>query len=299
MCLGGNFFHPDAFLNAVFFNRPGSPFSCKEERMVSKIISGGQTGVDRAALDMAIKHGIPHGGWVPRGRKAEDGILPRKYSVRETSGYSYSRRTERNVLEADGTLILSRGKLKGGSLLTRQMALKHGRPWLHVDLEKRSAFEAALNVHEWSTRERIGVLNVAGPRASEDREIYILASRILETLFFLREVGRSLPAPSPDGDPFHPTHAIDDAVDRLIEELSLRDRIELAHMTKEQLLILYPALGEYIRNKFGLKGVSRKSMGIGLLESQGEPLHKGDVSALILVALWKRLRETHRLRVIK
>jgi hypothetical protein len=296
--LGENFFHPDA-LNAVFFHGPGSPFLCREEPMVSKIISGGQTGVDRAALDMAIKHGIPHGGWVPRGRKAEDGILPRKYSVRETSGYSYSRRTERNVLEADGTLILSRGKLKGGSLLTRQMALKHGRPWLHIDLGKRSAFEAALNVYEWSIRERIGVLNVAGPRASEDREIYILASRILETLFFLREVGRSLPDPPPDGDPFHHVHAIDDAVDRLIEELSLRDRIELAHMTKEQLLILYPALGEYIRNKFGLKGVSRESMRIGLWESEGEPLHEGDVSALILVALWKRLRETHRLRVIK
>ncbi len=87
--------------------------------MVSKIVSGGQTGVDRAALDAAIKLGIAHGGWVPKGRLAEDGPLPETYRMRETASAAYSERTERNVIDSDGTLIISRGELTGGSEATR------------------------------------------------------------------------------------------------------------------------------------------------------------------------------------
>ena len=93
--------------------------------MIRRIISGGQTGADRAALDVAIKLDMPHGGWIPKGRKTEDGILPRKYHMQEMPTASYPKRTERNILDSDGTLILSRGKLTGGSALTRRLAKKH------------------------------------------------------------------------------------------------------------------------------------------------------------------------------
>ena len=83
--------------------------------MIVKIISGGQSGVDRAALDAAIRLGIPHGGWVPKGRLAEDGPLPETYSLRETPTAVYAERTEKNVVDSDGTLIISRGELTGGS----------------------------------------------------------------------------------------------------------------------------------------------------------------------------------------
>ena len=104
--------------------------------MISKIISGGQTGADRAALDVAIELDIPHGGCIPKGRKTDDGTLPEKYCLNEMPTASYSARTEKNVLDSDGTLIISHGKLNGGAALTRQFAKKHNRPWMHVDLDK-------------------------------------------------------------------------------------------------------------------------------------------------------------------
>ena len=138
---------------------------------IKKIISGGQTGADRAGLDFAIQHDIPHGGWVPSGRRAEDGKVPEIYRLNEMSTKSYPRRTERNVLRSDGTLIISHGELTGGSALTRRLAQAHGRPFLHVDLNSFPGI-AAQTVASWIGDHAIQVLNVAGSRASEDPEIY-------------------------------------------------------------------------------------------------------------------------------
>ena len=110
--------------------------------MLTKIISGGQTGADRAALDVAIELNIPHGGWIPKGRKTEDGLLPDKYQLKEMSTASYPKRTEKNVIDADGTLILTHGKLSGGSALTVKIAMKHGRPYLDVHVLKTAGFAA-------------------------------------------------------------------------------------------------------------------------------------------------------------
>jgi hypothetical protein len=152
---------------------------------IRKIVSGGQTGADRAALDVAIERGIPHGGWIPRGRLTEDGPLPGRYRLLETESRSYAGRTERNVLDSDGTLIVSRGRLTGGSALTRQLAKRHGRPWLHVDLDVLGGEEAARRVRVWLRENRIRVLNVAGPRASKDpgiqRAVRGLLGAVLKT----------------------------------------------------------------------------------------------------------------------
>jgi len=139
---------------------------------IRKIISGGQTGVDRAALDVAMRHGIDHGGWIPKRRRAENGILPKKYELDEMSTTSYPKRTEKNILESDGTLIVSYGKLTGGSALTRKLAKKHGRPWLHIDLFRIQRMDAVRIVRGWLERNEIEVLNVAGPRASKGPGIY-------------------------------------------------------------------------------------------------------------------------------
>jgi hypothetical protein len=85
--------------------------------MLTKIISGGQTGADRAALDAAIEYGVPHGGWIPKGRRTEDGRLPDRYILQETSNIGYPQRTKLNILDSDGTLIFSHGKLTGGICL--------------------------------------------------------------------------------------------------------------------------------------------------------------------------------------
>ena len=147
--------------------------------MIKKIISGGQTGADQAALDVAIDLGIQHGGWIPKGRKTEDGILPAKYKLQEMPTSSYPKRTEKNVLDSDGTLIIYHGKLTGGSALTRKMAKRHGRPWIRLDLDKLSISDVSKAIISWIDRNGIQVLNVAGSRASKDPGIYKATMEIL------------------------------------------------------------------------------------------------------------------------
>ena len=156
--------------------------------MIQKIISGGQTGADRAALDFAIKHNLPYGGWVPKGRKTEDGTLPAKYNLQEMPTGQYSKRTEKNVLDSDGTLILSHGLLTGGSALTTSFAELHRKPWIHIDLEITSYPEAARMIREWVGRNGIKIMNVAGPRASKDPMIYQAVMDLLEKCVLMGEV---------------------------------------------------------------------------------------------------------------
>ncbi len=117
--------------------------------MIKKIISGGQTGADRAALDFALKFNISHGGWIPKGRKAEGGPLPDKYQLLEMPTTSYPARTEKNVQDSDGTVIFSRGKPSGGTDYTRQMVLKHKRKMLHIDLNIATSYDAASLILSW------------------------------------------------------------------------------------------------------------------------------------------------------
>ena len=134
--------------------------------MLKKIISGGQTGADRAALDTAIKLQISHGGWVPKSRIAQDGPISDRYQLKELPTDSYSKRTEQNVIDSDGTLIISHGELTGGSAYTRKMAMKHGKPWVHANLNKLPTFQAAMIIEDWISKNGIETLNVAGTRAS-------------------------------------------------------------------------------------------------------------------------------------
>jgi hypothetical protein len=148
--------------------------------VVEKIISGGQTGADRAALDWAREHGLPHGGWCPRGRIAEDGSIPRRYRLRQTPSVEHAQRTEWNVRDSDATVIVTMGQtLAGGCLLTRQMARRHGKPCLHLSASAaRGDWEERLR--RFLRRHRVRVLNVAGPRASEEPGIGGFAGRLLD-----------------------------------------------------------------------------------------------------------------------
>lgn len=148
--------------------------------MLKKIISGGQTGVDRAALDVAMRLGMKHGGWIPKGRRSEDGPLPVQYRLQEMPTEEYAARTEKNVLEADGTLIISRGTPTGGTDYTRKMALKHSKHLLHIDLSLgQRPSDAGSVIASWIELNRVETLNVAGPRASNDPNIYMDATNIL------------------------------------------------------------------------------------------------------------------------
>lgn len=155
---------------------------CALSKLIEKIVSGGQTGVDRAALDVAAELGIARGGWCPRGRRAEDGPIPETYPLQETPSKDYAQRTEWNVRDSDGTLILAAGGLSGGTGLTKTRADDMGRPCMVVDLDRPADKRA---VAEWARTHRISVLNIAGPRASQRPEIANEAKLFLRALLAL------------------------------------------------------------------------------------------------------------------
>ena len=151
--------------------------------LVSKIISGGQTGVDRAALDVAIELGIEIGGWCPRGRRAEDGPIDGRYGLIETPTRRYAQRTEWNVRDSDGTLILYRAEMSGGTALTARYARDHGRPTWTVDLERPADIAA---VRGWIAAHPMRVLNIAGPRESGEPGVYEQAFAFLPAILVHR-----------------------------------------------------------------------------------------------------------------
>jgi Circularly permutated YpsA SLOG family len=146
---------------------------------LERIVSGGQTGVDRAALDVALDLGIACGGWCPRGRLAEDGVIPPRYALTETASARYEERTERNVRDADATLILARRPLSGGTALTERLADRHRKPVLVVD---PADLERVADVALWLGELAVRVLNVAGPRASTVPQAHHQAAHFLRRL---------------------------------------------------------------------------------------------------------------------
>jgi hypothetical protein len=151
-------------------------------RFCQRIVSGGQTGADRGALDFAIKHGYTHGGWAPRGRKAEDGVIPSKYQLTELAEGGYRQRTRRNVEDSDGTLIVNLGDLDGGTLATQIFAQQMGKPHLVVQLDLGVTTEIEADVIAWLRQNTIKTLNIAGPRESKRPGIYQGTLAFLERL---------------------------------------------------------------------------------------------------------------------
>jgi len=153
------------------------------------VISGGQTGVDRAALDFAIAENYAHGGWCPKGRKAEDGPIPERYRLIETESENYRQRTRRNVIDSDGTLILNLGELADGTLETQRIALREGKPYFVVALGDDAWESQFSGVRAWLGQHSINRLNVAGPRESKRPGVYRLARNFLSGLTRARGAG--------------------------------------------------------------------------------------------------------------
>jgi hypothetical protein len=147
-----------------------------------RIISGGQTGVDRAALDAALAAGTPCGGWCPGGRMAEDGPLAARYPLTEIPGSGYIERTRANVADSDGTLILHDDKLEGGTLQTRLFCSELGKPCLVIARETTDVAGAAAAIADFVALHGIRSLNVAGPRASKQPQIYDWAHAVISRL---------------------------------------------------------------------------------------------------------------------
>lgn len=273
--------------------------------MIKKIISGGQTGADRAALDTAIKFNIDHGGWIPAGRKAEDGILSDIYHMEEMPTDSYPKRTEQNIMDSHGTLIISRGQLTGGSLLTHKLASKLERPCCHIDLIKIDEFEAAIIVNSFVSEYFIDLLNVAGPRASSDPEIYRSVKALLETLIYMVLM-------ESDPDDLQSTDLIllerkaekqykdiDSAVAFLADDINLRTRSFIANSDDVNIASLYFTMADYIKIKLGLDTGNKELLNACSKKLGIDCLYVEDAIMVILKELKVYLKKDHVLRVIK
>lgn len=144
-----------------------------------RIISGGQTGVDRGALDAALDLGLQAGGWAPKGRRAEDGMVPERYPMQETGSREYEQRTEWNVRDSDATLVLCTGRPEGGTANTIELAHKLQKPVFVVDLLKPRNLPS---IQFWLEYEKVRVLNVAGPRESKVPGVRAMAMEFLKDL---------------------------------------------------------------------------------------------------------------------
>ncbi|MGC8744950.1 MAG: putative molybdenum carrier protein [Verrucomicrobiia bacterium] len=152
-----------------------------------KIISGGQTGADRAALDWAIKNNIPHGGWCPAGRKAEDGPIPPCYNLLETESAEYPVRTEKNVLESDATAIFSTNENHDrGTLLTINLLKKHKKQYVLIT-NKYGLENAVKLLDAFLNKANPKVLNIAGPRQSIQPDVYDFVLKVLEKSAWLKQ----------------------------------------------------------------------------------------------------------------
>jgi hypothetical protein len=155
------------------------------DALLKRVVSGGQTGADRAGLDVAIRWGFPHGGWCPKGRKAEDGAIGGQYLLTETPSSNYLKRTEWNVRDSDATVIFTiSSQLSGGSKRTAEFAEKHRKPWIHLARQAATYEDPALILQRFVEENSVRELNIAGTRGSKEPDVWKFAYETLEAAFF-------------------------------------------------------------------------------------------------------------------
>mgnify|MGYP006294861103 CR=1 FL=1 len=276
--------------------------------MIRKIISGGQECVERAALDAALKLNIAHGGWVPYWREEEDRALTRTYRLQAMRHGNFVLAALQNVLDSDGVLIISQGEPSGNSALNRRLAQKHGHPWIYIDLDRVSAFDAARQIEPWIADHGVEVLNVTGPTRSRRLDLYKNTLDILETVFQLvlvapRRYEYNPLAPAVTGTEnrlaafISLPRSVAEAVDTLMGKLTFQERTRIANMGRTRLAALNHSLGMYIKNEFRMwKGNDPLMDDCRLLSDFEEE----EPAAVIIRELWKRLQDSDRvLRVVK
>jgi len=267
--------------------------------MITKIISAGQTGADQAALDAAIKLNVQHGGWISKGRPTENGPLADAYQLLEMVTENYTEQTVKNVTESDGTLILSHGRLDGRSELPQKLAQKHNKSCLHIDMTGKPIFLIASDVHKWVLQNGIGVLHVAGPRASEDPEIYQDTFYVIEGLLLLSLLHSDAGGTITDDDlseyynrAMTLPRTVDQAVNILLLALDKETMEIFASRSEVDLDHYHRTAGTLIIRQFKLMEGNEE-----LIEScrkfSGQPeLDAGGAAMLILEILWHSLRQT-------
>jgi len=274
--------------------------------VIKKIISAGLTVADQTALDVAIKLGIPYTGWIPKGKIAETGPLPSKYQLEEMPTAVVPECIEKNVLEAKGTLIILSGRLTGNYAYAERMTLKHRRQLLGIDLKQFVAVKAASLVNDWIQLQRVDKLYVIGPSASEFPGIETHTKLIVEGALLLDMKGAPRNSRITDYSNekylervFIPPKTVDEAVNHIISDLPLQDRVRIANMQRKDLEIVYMTLGLFIKKQLLQKDMNKELLESCRTVSGNNNLNEITASFVIIEKLWEKLRDTHKLRILK
>jgi hypothetical protein len=270
--------------------------------MIRKMISSGAQGVARAALEAAVKLGISIGGWTPESDPADPENLVDRFGLKalETGGMEEADRL--NLLEADATLLLTRGQMDPRTEKVRRICTANEKPCLHLDLKTTGAFQAARKLARWLSGEEVQVLHVAGSEASDDPAMTRIVPDLLEAFFYLHLMpagavsGEGLPAPLEE---LKPPSSVSEAVARLKSHLPLKDKTTIANMSESELAALDGSLGDYIRNRFQLLAGNHALLESCRWISKQAGFEQNNAAAVIIRELWKDLKQTHTLRIIK
>ena len=274
---------------------------------IKKIISGGLSVSDQAALDVAIRLGIPHGGYIPWGRMTEIGMLPSKYKLEVLKTDDQLECIDRNVKESKGTLVISAGKFNDDAEYARKVTMKHTHQFFVIDLELTHASEAPTLVSDWVQMHNIDVLYIMGPLATEYRYVDKHTTAIVEGALlldlmdapvgsriqdftrheYLQKIEQSTPK------------TVDEAVDQIVSDMSLEERVRLANFDKEELRAANYSLSIFIRNQMFMKDINKELFESCRTVSGNSNLNEAMAALVIIEKLWEKLRETHKLRIVK
>lgn len=270
-----------------------------EKRMiVRKIVSGGRSGVERAALDLAIQLGISHGGWVPQGRVVDDGRLASRYRLTETAFTDGPVNDEANLKMSDGLLLLTRGALSGPATEVLARAQAHQHPYLLIDLDRHTRFQSSLLINSWLNSEQIEVLYITGPTANEDHRIYLDTIECFRTAWWALMMAEPIARRNQyETRPDQPRSLVE-AVERLVRELPLKDKVTIANMSADEIHGLNTTLGRYVQKQFGLWEGNGDLIRSCRSAAERPHLADEDIATLIIDRLARELRKTHRLRVL-
>ena len=273
---------------------------------VKKIISGGLTVADQAALDAAISLGIPHAGYIPWGRMTEIGTLPSKYKLQELNTDNHFECIERNVKKSTGTLIISVAELNDDAKYARKITIKNSHQVYVVDLELTPAFEATTIVYDWIQTYSIDVLYIIGPFTYEylhiDRHMTIIVEGALLLDIMDAPQGSRVMDYSKDMYlkklPVLPK-TVDEAVDQIISDMTLEERVRMANFDKEELRVVDYSLSIFIRNQLFMKDINKELFESCRTASGNKNLNENTAALVIIERLWEKLRKTYMLRIVK
>ena len=231
---------------------------------------------------------ITHGGWVPKDRLAKNGVIPAKYQLRETPSTGHTDHMEKNVLESDATLIISRGGLTGGALISQKRAILSARPCLHIDLYMTPVLQAVSIISSWIRLNRIEVLNVTGQKTDTDSIIYQDTINLLEKALCVNLVKNFIDQFLAGPDSI--SQMVEVVVGQIVSALSLKKKVIIANLRLEEIQTLQYALDLYISSRLE----TAEADDVGNISLNADRTY-----TVIMEKLWNRLRETHRLKVVK